>query len=238
MVDPKPTSQEDCVLAWRALDAAGDHAGLTAFLEELAAIPEMRAAKARSLALLDATQGGRLLDAGCGTGVDLPLLHELVAPGGEVVAVDLSERALEQAAGRVIGLPGVTLRQADLRALPFPDHTFTASRADRVLLHLERPEAAVAELARVTAGGGRVVISEARFAEPGRRRSAGSARREGWRILGFLPFMLARAGVEHIAVERFEAELEPSDAVRAVLGAQADRIRLRVVHVAGTVAGP
>ena len=92
----------------------------------------------------------RVVDVGCGTG-DLTerLAREADAP---VVALDLSPRMAELAGRR--GLPAVT---ADIQRLPFPDGTFDAVLANRVLYHLPDLDAGVAELARVLRRGGRLV---------------------------------------------------------------------------------
>src|SRR5262245_18311571 len=62
------------------------------------------------------------------------------------------------------GLPGgrrlCAHRLADPYALPFDDEAFDACRADRVFHHLVDPAKALAEMARVTRPGGRVVVSD------------------------------------------------------------------------------
>jgi SAM-dependent methyltransferase len=52
----------------------------------------------------------------------------------------------------------VIFEVGDVQALPFPDATFNVCRAARVLEHLPDPGPALAEMARVTRHGGRVVV--------------------------------------------------------------------------------
>jgi ubiquinone/menaquinone biosynthesis C-methylase UbiE len=94
--------------------------------------------------------GGRVLEAGCGTGL---VLERLQAGAGSAVGIDLSLGMLAQARRR--GLPVV---HADLLHLPFPDGTFDVVCSFKVLAHVERITAAVAELARVTRPGGHLVL--------------------------------------------------------------------------------
>jgi ubiquinone/menaquinone biosynthesis C-methylase UbiE len=51
----------------------------------------------------------------------------------------------------------VDLKVASVYALPFPNETFDAVRAERVFQHLEDPEAGLREMLRVTRTGGRVM---------------------------------------------------------------------------------
>ena len=92
----------------------------------------------------------RVVDVGCGTG-DLTerLAREAEVP---VVAVDLSPRMAALAGAR--GLPALN---ADIACLPFPDGSFDAVLANRVLYHLPDLDAGLAELARVLRPGGRLV---------------------------------------------------------------------------------
>jgi SAM-dependent methyltransferase len=126
-------------------------------LDRSAASPEI--ARVREVAddALDPRPGHRLLDAGCGAGEVARHLARRVAPDGDVVALDASESAVSVAAGRHDG-GRVAYQVGDLTALPFPDATFHGVRTERVLQHLADPDAAVAELARVTRPGGRVCL--------------------------------------------------------------------------------
>ncbi len=55
--------------------------------------------------------------------------------------------------------PELEFHQGDAQALRFPDASFDAVVANFLLLHLGRPEQAVAELARVLAPGGRLALT-------------------------------------------------------------------------------
>lgn len=95
----------------------------------------------------------RLLDAGGGTG---RVAYELRRLATQVVVSDLSHRMLLQARRK----GGLQPLAADVVHLPFPDACF-----DRVLIadafhHFHRQEAALRELLRVLAPGGRLVIKE------------------------------------------------------------------------------
>ncbi|HWC04501.1 MAG TPA: methyltransferase domain-containing protein [Methylomirabilota bacterium] len=116
--------------------------------------------KARSFELLSLADGDQVLDVGCGTGEDV----RTIAGRGAVVSVigiDASEEKVREARALTLGLPRpVDFRVADACALPFEDETFDACRADRVFHHLVDPSRALAEMARVTRPGGRVVVSD------------------------------------------------------------------------------
>jgi SAM-dependent methyltransferase len=101
--------------------------------------------------LLDAVHAGAdvsLLDVATGPGY---VAERAVARGAEVVGLDLSEGMLEFARARVADAEFV---RGDATALPFEDSSFAAVTAAFVLLHLGRPERAVAEAARVLTRGG------------------------------------------------------------------------------------
>ena len=93
----------------------------------------------------------RILDAGCGTGRNLVEYATL----GEVEGVDFSAEAVEFC--RLRGLGGV--RQAALEQLPFESDRFDLIVATDVVEHLEDDRLALAELGRVAAPGGRLVLT-------------------------------------------------------------------------------
>jgi len=96
---------------------------------------------------------GRVLEAGCGPGVVGPLLSER---GLDVHGVDLSAGQLETAAARDDRTVYV---QGDLERLPYRSGVFDTVIMLGVLEYVERPEAVLAELARVMTEGGRMVVS-------------------------------------------------------------------------------
>ncbi|GAA4717336.1 methyltransferase domain-containing protein [Phytohabitans rumicis] len=126
-------------------------------LERMAASPEIQRVRRVAQAALDPRPGQRLLDVGSGVGEVARQLAAAVAPDGEVVAVDASAAAVAVATDRHDG-SAVTYAVGDITALDFPDASFDGVRTERVLQHLADPDAAVAELARVTRPGGRVCL--------------------------------------------------------------------------------
>ncbi len=101
-------------------------------------------------------EGSRVLDAGCGQGT--PVLSR-VRESATAVGVDFSRGQLRLAAENV---PGVSLVQGDMAALPFADGAFDAVVAHWSLIHvpLADHQTVVDEFARVLRPGGRVLLSE------------------------------------------------------------------------------
>ena len=136
------------------VDGGEELTSYTGCLSLLDALPYYRRVKQASYELLGLAPGLSVLEVGCGIGDDALRMAELVAPGGRVVGVDASALMIGEAAARApAGLPVAFLR-ADARRLPFGDALFDRCRVDRTLQHIQRPEEAVAEMARVLAPGG------------------------------------------------------------------------------------
>ncbi len=81
--------------------------------------PVYRAGRVRGIELLDLKPGDRVLDVGCGTGLNFPLLHDAVGPAGQVVGVDASAAMLAGAQRRVgrHGWSNVELHHGDAAEL-------------------------------------------------------------------------------------------------------------------------
>ncbi len=132
------------------------------FMDVANAVPGVRALKPVLNELLRLEAGASVLDLGCGTGDDARELRRIVGPAGRVVGVDVSETMIETARERSDreAVP-VEFDVVDAFALHYPDDTFDACRAERVLMHVDGdPADAIAELVRVTRPGGRVAISD------------------------------------------------------------------------------
>ncbi|MFZ9501242.1 MAG: class I SAM-dependent methyltransferase [Beijerinckiaceae bacterium] len=101
--------------------------------------------------------GGRVLDVGVGTGLELPMFERHV----RIVGVDLSEPMLDIARRRVAekGLANVEdLRVMDAMNLEYPDAAFDAVVAPYVVTVVPDPRRTLEEMARVTRPGGEIVI--------------------------------------------------------------------------------
>ena len=97
----------------------------------------------------------RLLDAGTGAGTLALALAPLV---GEVVGIDLVPELLE--AARRDAPTNATFVEGDATALPFESFSFDLACSRRTLHHVNRPELALAELARVAKLGGHVFVDD------------------------------------------------------------------------------
>jgi demethylmenaquinone methyltransferase / 2-methoxy-6-polyprenyl-1,4-benzoquinol methylase len=104
--------------------------------------------------------GGRALDVATGTG-DLAFeLATRVAPGGEVVGVDFSERMLELARAKAAPVTPVRFQSGNALALEYPDGAFDAATVGFGARNFSDLSRGLSEMARVVRPGGRVVVLE------------------------------------------------------------------------------
>jgi SAM-dependent methyltransferase len=96
--------------------------------------------------------GLRVLEAGCGTG---EFARELVRRGAHVAAVDLSPRAVAEAKE----ISGAYCQVATVTDLPYPDGSFDLVVCLETLEQVPDWTRGLAELVRVTRGGGRLIVT-------------------------------------------------------------------------------
>jgi ubiquinone/menaquinone biosynthesis C-methylase UbiE len=98
-----------------------------------------------------------LADVGCGTG---SLTFELARFGQKVIGIDLSQEMLRRAReiAREKQLRNVDFRRGDALKLPLQARSVDAAFCVMVLHFLADPRRAVAELCRITRGGGSVIV--------------------------------------------------------------------------------
>ncbi|NDY57632.1 methyltransferase domain-containing protein [Desulfovibrio sulfodismutans] len=146
--------------AFRCVDRVSDPGRFVACLERLSSIPFFRDYKSESRAALGLRPGDRVLEVGCGLGLDLAALGADVGPRGLAVGLDMSRIMLERTRQAAPPRACLAFAAGDALALPFADAVFHACRVDRTLQHVADPFQALAEMARVTRPGGRVVAVE------------------------------------------------------------------------------
>lgn len=108
---------------------------------------------ARYLLATQLATGRRVLDVACGEGYGTAMLAEQGATSA--VGVDVDEPTVRHAAARY----PCEFRRADIAALPFSDDAFDLVVSFETIEHVPDPEAALAELARVLAPAGLLMIS-------------------------------------------------------------------------------
>lgn len=126
------------------VDVADNLRGLEAFFHR------NRARVVRRLVARYAVAGAPILDAGCGTGLNLRHL-----PAGSV-GLDINPRNVELLKRR---LPDHVIVEGDVEQLPFPDGSFGTVLCTEVIEHIPDPSRALAEFQRVLRPGGVLIGS-------------------------------------------------------------------------------
>ncbi len=129
-------------------------------LNDLLSLGQHRLWKRQTLALLQPRPGERWLDLCCGTGDLALLLAERVRPGGQVLGLDAAAAPLALARQRAARRPWLPLDwlQADALAVPAADAAFDGAVMAYGLRNLADGAAALAELRRLLAPGGRAAV--------------------------------------------------------------------------------
>ncbi len=120
--------------------------------------PEDAPARIRAFCRRACPPGARLvLDAGCGTGILLAALLELLEPAARIVALDFAPAMLAEV-GRKFPDGRVHRVCGDARALPFPEALFDAVLCFGLLPHLGEPRRALEALWPAVRRGGVLAI--------------------------------------------------------------------------------
>jgi ubiquinone/menaquinone biosynthesis C-methylase UbiE len=125
--------------------------------------------RAQRLAAVDALglrPGDSVIDLACGTGLNFPLIEDLIGPAGRIVGVDLTDAMLARARDRIEtnGWSNVSLVEADAARFDFP------TDVDAIVCTYalsQEPECAevIAHGAAALSGGGRWVVLDLKVPE-------------------------------------------------------------------------
>jgi ubiquinone/menaquinone biosynthesis C-methylase UbiE len=99
-------------------------------------------------------RGTRVLDVCCGSG---RLTAALARMGADVEGLDFAPTMVARASANC---PGIKFRQGDAERLPYEQSIFDAVVCCFGVMHLERPEQAIAEAYRVLKRGGKYVFTQ------------------------------------------------------------------------------
>ena len=106
--------------------------------------------------------GQRVLDVGCGCGLDVCVASLLVGPAGHAVGIDLTPEMASYAAGALPDRapPNIEFMTADVESLPFKGDTFDLVISNGALNLTPDKDRAFREIARVLRRGGRLATTD------------------------------------------------------------------------------
>jgi arsenite methyltransferase len=106
--------------------------------------------------------GERVVDVGCGAGIDSLIAVKMVGPSGQVIGVDMTQAMLEMArkSAHEAGAGNVEFREGLAESLPIPDGWADVVISNGVLNLVPNKLAALQEMARVLKPTGRLQIGD------------------------------------------------------------------------------
>jgi len=133
------------------------HYDVTSRLYPVPGYPQ-QAQRRRAVRALGLRAGDTVIDIACGTGLNFPLIEQVIGPGGRIVGVDLTDAMLARAQdrARTYGWGNISLVQADAAAFDFP------AGADAILSTYALSQ--VPECAEVIAHGAAALSAGGRWA--------------------------------------------------------------------------
>ena len=115
--------------------------------------------KRRCYGWMELKSRDRVLDVGCGPGLDVQRIQHLDGLSIDAVGVDL-HHGLWKGSWEVAVRQGSAFVAADAALLPFNENTFDVVWADRLLQHVDHPIGTLLEFKRVSKLNGRIVLAD------------------------------------------------------------------------------
>jgi ubiquinone/menaquinone biosynthesis C-methylase UbiE len=118
-----------------------------------------RAQRRRAVQALGLRPGDSVVEIACGTGLNFPLIEEMIGPDGRIVGVDLTDAMLARARDRIKtkGWSNISLVQADAADFDFPTEV-DAILSTYALTQVPECAEVIGHGAAALSGGGRWVV--------------------------------------------------------------------------------
>jgi demethylmenaquinone methyltransferase/2-methoxy-6-polyprenyl-1,4-benzoquinol methylase len=118
-----------------------------------------RTQRRQAVRALGLRPGDSVVDIACGTGLNFPLIEELIGPEGRIIGVDLTDAMLAQAEDRIRanGWSNISLEQSDAAAFEFPAKV-DAIVSTYALSQVPESAAVIAHGAAALSAGGRCAV--------------------------------------------------------------------------------
>jgi ubiquinone/menaquinone biosynthesis C-methylase UbiE len=159
-IEEHPLSQADCtrehlIATYRK---KAKHYDVTSWLYPAPGYPH-RAQRRQAIQALGLREGDTVVDIACGTGLNFPLIEEVIGPGGRIVGVDLTDAMLGQAEDRIQanGWSNISLAQADAAEFDFPEK-INAILSTYAMTQVPECAAVIAHGSAALSPGGRWVV--------------------------------------------------------------------------------
>lgn len=125
-----------------------------------------KAYRAKAVKLLRLQRGDRIVELGCGTGINFPLIIKQIGPEGRLIGVDISPKMLECARKRVerAGWKNTELFQGDIAAYSFPEGV-NGVLSTGVFGYIEDYDHVIRAASHAIVPGGRLVIMDGKRPE-------------------------------------------------------------------------
>ena len=134
------------------------HYDITSRLYPAPGYPQ-RAQRNRAVQALGLRTGDTVIDIACGTGLNFPLIEQVIGPAGRIVGVDLTDAMLARAQNRIStnGWHNIGLVQADAVDFAFPT-AVDAILSTYALSQVPECGEVIAHGAAALSGGGRWIV--------------------------------------------------------------------------------
>ncbi len=138
----------------------------------LARVPEAAAESfagvANPFSLGSLQAGERVLDIGCGAGMDSLVAAQMVGPEGSVTGIDMTPEMLAKArrAAGALGAGNVTYLECEAERMPFADGSFDVVISNGVIDLIPDKDAVFSEIHRVLVPGGRIQVADVTIQQP------------------------------------------------------------------------
>jgi SAM-dependent methyltransferase len=112
--------------------------------------------------------GERVVDVGCGAGIDSLIAAKMVGPSGQVIGIDMTPAMLDKARSAAVeaGVGNVEFRHGYAESLPVPSGWADVVISNGVLNLMPDKSAALREMARVLKSTGRLQIGDILVQKP------------------------------------------------------------------------